>query len=72
MASSLLTSSKQQVKRLGYKITLKAHPLFWNVPFLLYCIISHSSHRSVIALVLFVCIYPRIVSEIIHVNFSVF
>jgi len=33
MASSLLTSSKQQVKRLVYKITLKAHPLFWDVLF---------------------------------------
>ena len=72
MASSLLTSNKQQVKRFGYKITLKAHPLFWIVPFLLYCIISHSSLRSVIVLALFVCIDSKIVPRIVHVNFSVF
>lgn len=33
MASSLQILNKQQVKRSGYKITIKAHPLFWIVPF---------------------------------------
>ena len=72
MASSLLTSSKQLVKRFGYKIILKAHPLFWDVPFLLYCIVSDSFLRSIIVLALFDCICPRIVPGIIHVNFSGF
>lgn len=48
MASSLQILNKQQVKRSGYKITIKAHPLFWIVPFLLYCIIfTHFSPRHI-------------------------